>query len=314
MGKLQLPSGYKFITTDALLIVHYLLPKVEGRTLNCDDYIFDVNNIYDYKDPSELFDDILQNSGNGRYTINDESGDQILYFFSTLKPLAKAASGRNKQRAVENGTWWTSTKLAYLLETEGVGYKKDFSFEWKDNPVTDAKRRKTDSSASGRWLMNEYSLLDSFYQDNNKKEYVLCRIKQIKRGKRSFESTAPQLQPQSVPSPPVPVPVQSSSLPATSVYEIGSSSSTQSSVYEVGSSPSTPSSVNMVPLILMSGIPCDMNGFYYYSANMEPLILCDMNGFNYSSANIASSQPEEERSGDDNLQSVAPTTMPFSST
>ncbi|KAI3914807.1 hypothetical protein MKW98_001408 [Papaver atlanticum] len=150
--------------------------------------------------------------------------------------------------------------------------------------------------------MNEYSLLDSFYQDNNKKEYVLCRIKRIKRGKRSFESTAPQLQPQSVslvnmkPSPAVPVTVQSSSLPATSVYEIGSSSSTQSSVYEVGSSPSAPSSVNMEPLILMGGI------------------LCDMNGFNYSSANIAFSQPEEGRSGDDNLHSVAPTTMPFSST
>ncbi|XP_026450653.1 uncharacterized protein LOC113350744 [Papaver somniferum] len=155
--------------------------------------------------------------------------------------------------------------------------------------------------------MNEYSLLDSFYQDNNKKEYVLCRIKRTKIGKRSFESTAPQLQPQSVPlvskkpSPPAPVPGQSSSLPATSVYEIGSSSSTQSSVYEVGSSLSASSSANMEPLILMGGIPCDMNGFYYSSAIMQPLILmrgilCDMNGFNYSSANIASSQPEEERS------------------
>ncbi|KAI3901218.1 hypothetical protein MKW92_014807 [Papaver armeniacum] len=323
MGKLQLPVGYKFIPTDEQLIIHYLLPKVEGRTLNCYDYIFDVNNIYDYKDPSELFDEILQNS-NGQDTSNDESDDQILYFFSTLKPLtAFKKSGRKKQRAVENGTWSGQTPPANIFSpgTENViGCKRYYTFTWKDNPVTNAKRRKTDSSESGRWAMHEYSLLDSFYQDNNKKEYVICRIKRSKRGKRSFASIAPQLQPQSVPlvskkpSPPVPVPGQSSSLPATSVYETGSSSSTQSSVYEVGSLPSTPSSANMEPLILMRGIHCDMNGFNYSSAKMEPLILmrgihCDMNGFNYSAANMAPSidkvqpQPLNSKAGLSSSQS-----------
>ncbi|KAI3950014.1 hypothetical protein MKW92_044043 [Papaver armeniacum] len=114
--------------------------------------------------------------------------------------------------------------------------------------------------------MNEYSLVDSFYQDNNMKEYVLRRIKWIKRGKRSFASIAPQLQPQSVPlvskkpSAPVPEAVQSSSLPATSVHDLGSSTSTQSSDCEVGSSLSAPSSANMEPLILIRGIHCDMDG------------------------------------------------------
>ncbi|KAI3855119.1 hypothetical protein MKX03_018513 [Papaver bracteatum] len=403
MGKLQLPAGYKFLPTDEQLIIHYLLPKVEGRTLNCYNYIFDGNNIYDYKDPSELFDEILQNS-NGQDTSNGETGDQILYFFSTLKPLTTLKkSRRNKQRAVENGTWSGQTPPANIFSpgTENViGCKRYYTFTWKDNPVTNAKRRKTDSSASGRWAMHEYSLLDSFYQDSNKKEYVICRIKR-KRGKRSFASIAPQLQPQSVPlvskkpSPPVPVPGQSSSLPATSVYEIGSSSSTQSSVYEVGVSLSTPSSAKVEPLILTRGIHCDMNGFNYSSAKMEPSIHkvqpqplnskaglstsqssgsivqqptlleefhCVMKVFDYSSKNktpgisnffhvannystdddfvlvldellnspetdkewnddsnlksvepaaaMPFSQPEKEGSGDDNLQSVAPTAMP----
>ncbi|RZC48916.1 hypothetical protein C5167_017340 [Papaver somniferum] len=228
----------------------------------------------------------------------------ILYFFSTLKPLVNFQKSGRKQRAVENGTWSGEAHPAKIFSpgTENViGCKRYFTFTWKDNPVTIEKRRKIDSSASGRWAMHEYSLLDSFYQDNNKKEYVICRIKRIKRGKRSFASIAPQPQPQSVvplvskkPSPPVPVPGQSSSLPATSVYETGSSSSTQSSVYEVGSSPSAPPSTNMEPLILRRGIHCDMNGFNYSSEKMEPLILmggihCDMNGFNYSAANMAPS-------------------------
>ncbi|KAI3840131.1 hypothetical protein MKW92_030456 [Papaver armeniacum] len=183
------------------------------------------------------------------------------------------------------------------------------------------------------------------------KEYVICRIKRTKRRQRSFASFAPQLQPQSVPlvskkpSPPIPVPGQSSS-------------SIQLSVYEVGSSPSTPSSANIEPLILMRGIHCDMNGFSYSSANMAPSIdrvqpqpLNSKAGLslsqmffrvadNYSIAdefvllvnellnspetdkewnddcNLKSVEPaaampsEKEGSSDDNLQSVAPTAMP----
>lgn len=90
-----------------------------------------MNNIYDYKDHVELFDEILQNS-NGQNTSNAEISDQILYFFSTLKPFATSKkSGRNKQRAVENGPWHGETHPAKIFSpgTENViGCKTYFSF------------------------------------------------------------------------------------------------------------------------------------------------------------------------------------------
>ncbi|KAI3864229.1 hypothetical protein MKW92_044217, partial [Papaver armeniacum] len=182
------------------------------------------------------------------------------------------------------------------------------------------------------------------------KEYVICRIKRTQRGKRSFASIAPQLQPQLVPlvskkpSPPIPVPGMSphhyKEHPVITVNTI------------IGKY-RTP--------ILMRGIHCDMNGFSCSSANMAPSIdrvqpqplnskvglslsqsswgilqqptlleefLCGMKVFDYSLKNfvllvneLLNSKTDKEwnddcnlksveGSSDDNIRSVASTAMP----
>ncbi|MCL7026613.1 hypothetical protein MKW94_010645 [Papaver nudicaule] len=186
--------------------------------------------------------------------------DQVLHFFSTVKKIRSRI-----QRGSQHGWWKKATTTPppisiYFPGTEyTIGYKQDFTFAWRDDSVSDEKRR--NASASGRWRMTEYSIISSFYQNNNKKEHVLCRIKRIRKGK----DVIPQLQPHSVTSP-----VRST---ASSLHEAGSSSSSSA----LSSSPAPSINEKQLTATKSPGrspmwskeFPLAMK-LFYYSSNRTP--------------------------------------------
>ncbi|KAM7477030.1 hypothetical protein LguiB_024273 [Lonicera macranthoides] len=164
---LNLPPGYRFKPYDTELILFYLKRKVEGQPLpaNCINEV----NIYTY-DPQTLEDQYKPVDGNE------------MYFFTPRD--RKYKNGTRPDRAAEGGYWKASGKdIEIKFRRDVVGKKKTLVFYGGRPP----HGNKTS------WIMHEYRLnndpLPSGTGENGMKldDYVLCRIHNNKRNKKSGE-------------------------------------------------------------------------------------------------------------------------------
>jgi hypothetical protein len=161
-GKMKMVPGFRFLPSDDVLIMHYLLRKVRGEEIPWDG-ILDFE-LYGEKAPWEIFGDL------------DGEEEEKHYIFTRLKK-----SGKRVSRTAGCGTWHESS-CNQVYDSEGqcvIGLNKQFCFKVKNE------------SKKSHWIMHEFSLAGVLEQErcNN---WVLCAVykkgTETKRGvKRRFQ-------------------------------------------------------------------------------------------------------------------------------
>ncbi|XP_059669663.1 NAC domain-containing protein 30-like [Cornus florida] len=154
----SLPPGYKFKPSDEELIVHYLMNKVDNKTLPLHK-IKDVN-LYKHN-PSQLAE------------IFPTLAEKEWYFFTPRD--RKYRNGNRPNRAAGDG-YWKATGADKIVEHKGdiVGYRKALVF-YKGRPPKGDKTK---------WIMHEFRVKAEAPKskkgtdDMRLDDWVLCRIYQ----------------------------------------------------------------------------------------------------------------------------------------
>ncbi|KAL5757860.1 hypothetical protein ACOSP7_020471 [Xanthoceras sorbifolium] len=163
--ELNLSPGYRFVPTDRVLIVDYLMKKVQNQRLSHHDIIIE-DNIYKYN-PWDL-----------AVKYKPQEGHQWYFFTSRDRKYAK---GNRPNRAAGDGFWKATgvEKKIYNNKKDLIGVKSPLVF-FKGKPP---KGDKTN------WLMHEY-LVDKSpprSSSNNMRlnDCVLCKIyKKVSKSKQ----------------------------------------------------------------------------------------------------------------------------------
>ncbi|CAB4277183.1 unnamed protein product [Prunus armeniaca] len=167
MGGYQVPVGYRFTPSEEELLLHYLLPRVNGNDYpkgvvpDCD--------LYGTKEPWEIWRDFHHSSP-------DDQED--IYVFTTLKK--KTPNGSRFCRTVgAAGTGvWKGEDSGKKIRACGndIGIRKRFRYMNPGSPHDD------------RWIMLEFQLDESLVQVRNKETIVLCLVrKKETSGKSKLE-------------------------------------------------------------------------------------------------------------------------------
>jgi hypothetical protein len=132
----RLPPGYKFLPTDEELIGFYLDRKVNGGLPAEFASLFKDYNIYGEEEPWEIF-----NRFEGH-----KSGDNGLYFFTTLSKKTVNCTKNKNRKVGKNGGTWHGDGGEEVSTREGavIGMKNRFRYKNKRQPNHDG------------WIMLQY--------------------------------------------------------------------------------------------------------------------------------------------------------------
>ncbi|KAI3890068.1 hypothetical protein MKX03_021425 [Papaver bracteatum] len=160
----SLPSGFKFIPTDEVLIVHYLAKKNSGEVLP-PNLMKEVPDFYSYH-PKELMQ---------KYTGYEPKKPTDWYFFTRkdhgVKDVVHRTAGANvagstnsvRVRVAGQGSWLSrqhSSPICPRGSANLIGHKRS----WDYYEVRGSKQYKTD------YVMQEYTATKAA------DEFILCRI------------------------------------------------------------------------------------------------------------------------------------------
>ncbi|KAK1388764.1 hypothetical protein POM88_016942 [Heracleum sosnowskyi] len=163
--------GMCFNSSDEQLFSFYLKQKIEGRPLQCNHLITELQIYHDDLMPWE----IIKDDNPYWITSSSDSSDKnkikkTIYVFTELR---KKKNGVNVIRRSGRGSW-KGQNNSIVKNNAGVyiGYNKLLNF-YKDSDGKKGKKKKKkildDDQEHMHWMMHEYSL---FGIDN----YVLCKI------------------------------------------------------------------------------------------------------------------------------------------
>nr|XP_004244376.3 NAC domain-containing protein 83-like [Solanum lycopersicum] len=119
----------------------------------------------------------------------DARKEKTIYCFTELKKLKKG--NLRFVRTVGDGSWKSQDRGKAIISERGsvLGYKRSLRYQLRG------------SEHDGQWLMKEYSLsaevknqLRKQLRENNKENYVLCRVKRKNGEYRKNEKDGPTVQ------------------------------------------------------------------------------------------------------------------------
>ncbi|XP_058103352.1 NAC transcription factor 29-like [Magnolia sinica] len=158
--KPNFPPGYRFVPTDAELLLHYLKNKNLGRPLpadiipECDIYKLNPN-------------DLASNFGTG--------AEKEMYFFTRME--RKHVYGTRPNRRTKDGYWRATTKKCIIYDqNQIIGYKMSLKFH-----------KGTQKGEKTNWIMHEYRLVDP--PTTTTLNLAVCGKRKKENGSQDFHHT-----------------------------------------------------------------------------------------------------------------------------
>ena len=150
----QVPPGFKFLPSDKVLLLSYLLPKVKGEPLPCPDVVKEID-LYQMR-PDKIWNKFIE---------GPSFGNSDLFFITKLRLTNK----RRCVRTVDEGGTWSQEGYNKVYSGDAnrtnIGEKRRFSF------------KSTEPQQRGGWVMYEYKLNCSVLPSCPHSSYVLCQLR-----------------------------------------------------------------------------------------------------------------------------------------